>query len=121
MSMKYTITGDDFTITDAIRAHVERKFDTLEKFFDEKVPHEIFVTLGKSTAHSRENTFYAEAKTKLHSRDFFARSEAGDELVAIDMVKEELQSEITRSNAKRRTLFHRGARKIKELMKRIRE
>ncbi len=116
--MKYTITGDDFAVTDAIRDYVEKRFSGFEKLIDASVPHEVFLTIGKTTAHTRENTFYAEVKFKIHQRDFFARGEAGDEMAALDIARDELWREVTHSNARRRTLFHRGARKIKELLRR---
>lgn len=117
--MKYIITGDDFSITDSIRDYIEKRFSGFDRFLDDKSEHEMLFIVGKDTAHARENTFYAEVRFKIHERDFFARGEASDEMAAIDIARDELMREVTHSNQKRRTLFHRGARKIKELIRRV--
>ena len=115
--LTYTITGDTVVISEKIRAHIEKRFRGFERFMDEDVNHEIIVTVQKATAHARDDAFRVEAKMKLHERDFFAVGTAGDITAAADAAKEELMREVTHSNAKRRTLFHRGARKIKSMMR----
>jgi ribosomal subunit interface protein len=113
----YIITGDSVDISDSVRSYVEKRFAGFERFMDEEVPHELQITISKNTAHQREDTIQAEVKFKIHTRDFLAIGVGGEVLPAIDMAKEELMREVTQSNAKRRTLFHRGARKIKSLLK----
>lgn len=115
--LTYTITGDNIPVTDKVRAHIEKRFKGFVRFMDEKTGHEIFVTLTKTTAYQREDSVRVEVKLKINTQDFFASAEAGDSMAAIDQAKEELMREVTHSKAKRLTLFHRGARKMKALMK----
>ncbi len=121
MSMiTYTITGDTIAVSDAVRTYAEKRFSRFERFMDEMVPHEIQIVLSKATAREREDSVQAEVKFKIHERDFLAIGTGKDAFAALDMAKEELMREVTHSNAKRRTLFHRGARKIKSLLKGLR-
>ena len=113
----YTITGDTTALSAKERAYIEKRFRGFERFMDEDVNHEIFVTVQQATAHARDDAFRVEAKMKLHERDFFAVGVGADTTSAADAAKEELMREVTQSNAKRRTLFHRGARKLKSLLK----
>ncbi len=118
--LTYTITGDTVHVSDQLRAYIEKRLGGFERFMDANVPHEIVVRLQKATAHTREDSFRAEASFKLHERNFFATGIGADAMAAVDMVKEELMREVTQSNSRRRTLFHRGARKIKSMMKGMR-
>ncbi len=114
----FTITGDTFPVSDKLRAYIEKRFGSFERFMDENMQHDMIVRLSKVTAHTREDSFRAEAGFKLHTRDFFATGSGVDAMAAVDEAKTELMRELTQSNAKRRTLFHRGARKIKSLLRR---
>jgi len=115
--LTYTITGDTVSMSGEVRAYIEKRFGGFERFMDEETAHEIFVTASKQTARERDDSIRVEVKFKIHERDFFAIGEAGDIKSAVDMAKEELMREVTQSNARRRTMFHRGARKIKNLIK----
>jgi len=115
--LKYTITGDTVSLSEKDRSYIEKRFQGFERFMDEEVPHEIFVTVSATTAKEREDSIKVEAQFKIHERDFFATSYGADVTSTVDSAKEELMREVTQSNAKRRTLFHRGARKLKNLIK----
>jgi ribosomal subunit interface protein len=113
--LAYIITGDSVFITEAIRAYIEKRFEGFERFMDKKTAHEIAITAARTTGNDRGDAYRIEVRMQLHSRDFFVSAENDDLHTAIDEAKEELWQEVTRSNGRRRTLFHRGARKIKEL------
>ena len=113
----YIISGDTMALSDAVRAYIEKRFASFERFMDDKIPHEISVIVSKQTAHEREDSYRVEAGFKIHQREFFATGVAGEVYAAIDDAKEELMREVTQSNDRRRTLFHRGARKVKDLVK----
>jgi ribosomal subunit interface protein len=115
--ISYKITADTITISDAVRAYIEKRFAGFERFMDDKVSHEISATISQTTARHRDDSIKVEVSFKIHQRDFLATGTGVDVHSAIDMAKEELMREVTHSNAKRRTLFHRGARKIKDLMR----
>ncbi len=113
----YTISGDTIEITEGMRTYIEKRFSGFERFMDDKIPHAMQVVISRTTAHEREDSIKAEVQFKIHTRDFIATGMSNDFFSAIDMAKEELMREVTHSNARRRTLFHHGARKIKNLMK----
>ncbi len=114
----YTITGDNVSITDGFRSHVEKRFASLERFMNES-ERELFVTLSKTTAFQREDSFRAEVRAKIGAHDFFAAGEAVDMTAAVDAAKEELMHEVTKRKGRRQTMFHRGARNIKNMVKGI--
>jgi len=119
--LTYTFTGDNIAITDAAREYVEKRFKAFDRFADKTENlREMQVTVTKTTAHERHGAFRVEVKFRIHTRDFFAAGEADDVFAAVDVAKDELMREVTRSNQKRRTLFHRGSRAIKNLMKGLR-
>lgn len=115
--LTFTITGDAVNLSGATREYIEKRFSGFERFLDDDSAHELSVTVQKATAYTRDDSFTVEARFQIHERDFFVTATAGDVVTAIDNAKEELMREVTTSNAKRRTLFHRGARKLKSMMK----
>ena len=114
----YTITGDNVVISPRDHAYIEKRFDKFERFLDSDMSHEIQITVGKVTAHARADSIKLEVRMKIHERDFFASAEAEEISKCADLAKNELWRDVTQSNMRRRTLFHRGARKIKSLLKR---
>ena len=113
----YTITDHAVPMSDAVREYVEKRFKGFERFMDDKTDHEITVTISKLTAHQREDSVQVEVSLKIHTKDFLVRGVGSEVLAAIDMAKEELMREVTHSKAKRITLFHHGARKVKNMIK----
>jgi ribosomal subunit interface protein len=116
--LKYTITGDNVSVSEKERALIEKRFAGFERFLDEASEREMFVTASRATAKERENSVRVEARFKMGQQDFFALGEAGELMSAVDLAKEELMRAVTQSKAKRQTLFHRSARKFKGLIKR---
>lgn len=116
--LTYKITGDNISITEKERAYIEKRFSGFSRFIIEPTAAtEMHITATKSTAHQRENAVKVEVKFKIGHKDFFAVGEAAELLPAVDQAKEELMRDVTRSKAKSVTLFHRGARKLKGLIK----
>ena len=113
----YTITGDNIAIGDQVRAYIEKRFSGFSRFVNPDISHEVFVTVSKTTAHHRDDSICVEVKLQVNAKDFFAAGAAADIMAAVDQAKEELMREVTHSKGKKLTLFHRGARKIKGMMK----
>lgn len=111
--LAYIITGDSVHISDADRAYIEKRFRRFERFVDE-AGSEMAVTASKTTAKEREDAVRVEVRFG----NFFATADAPDLLSAVDLVKEELMRQVTKDKAKRVTLFHRSARRLKRLIKR---
>lgn len=117
--LAYIITGNNLYITDPIREYIEKRLATFGRFGDKKTKYEIFVRVSKNTTHDRGEIFSIDVQTKIQTKDFFVTAENQDLYHAIDTARDELWQEVTRSNTRERTLFHRGARKIKDLMRGI--
>ena len=114
----YLITGDNIPNSDAVRSHVESHFTKFEKFVDKNIDHEMNITLSKTTVHQREDTYRVEISFKINSENYFVVADNADLFSAVDQAKDSLTREITKKHGKRQTLFHRGARKIKNMFKR---
>ena len=119
--LKYTITGDNVSVPERERDLIEKRFKGFEKFINEGTGHEMFITATRSTAHQREDTVRVEVRFRINSQDYFAMGEAAELMPAVDLAKEELMRVITHTKAKKQTLYHRSARKFKELIKRGRK
>jgi len=113
--MKIIFKKKDFVITPSIESYVEKKIETLEKFFksfgEEK--RIIEVELGKSVGRQKSgNIFRAEINLNLGGKMFRAESEKDDLFAAIDEMRDDLEQEIKKFKEKKDTIFIRGARSI---------
>ncbi len=113
----YKITGDNVLADGVVREHLEKHFGKFEKFLNEKDPREMTVVISKVSAHNGEAPYLAEVKYTVKGKQYFVSHEAKDIFEALDAVKDELLREITKVEGRGRTLFHRGARKFKELFR----
>ncbi len=107
------ITALTISLSDEVKNTITKKFSAFDRFTFPEAPQELLVTATKTTAHQREDTFRVEAKFK----NFFSVGEGADIITAADMAKSELMREVTQAKEKRITLIHRGARKLKKLMR----
>ena len=114
----YTITGDNVPNSDAVRDYVNSHFNKFEKLIDKNTSHEMYITLSKSTVHQREDSYRVEINFQINSENYFVRVDKADLFGAVDEAKDILMRDITKNHDKKKTLFHRGARKIKSLFKR---
>ena len=115
--LTYTITGDNVAIEPEVRDHVGRHYKSFEKFMDPAEDREIDIVVSKNTAPHRENTFKVEVSFKMRKGDFFVTVENADIMDGVNQAKETLMREITSQKDKKRTVFHRGARKVKAFAK----
>ena len=113
--MKIIFKKRDFAITPSIESYVDKKMETLEKFFksfgEEK--RVIEIELGRVTArHKTGDVFRAEINLDLGGKMFRAESEQTDIFSAIDEMRDDLEQEIKKFKEKKGTIFLRGARSI---------
>ena len=124
--MKINFQAKNMEITPAIHDYVMKKVTNLGKILDkiEQNTGEILVyfNISKTTNHHKAGEFFhADCSIETNRGNYFSSIEEEDLYAAIDAVKENLFGEISRSKDKTHTLFHRGARKIKETLKGIRD
>lgn len=118
--MQIKIKATNMDLTDALKAYVEEKINSVEKF---TVPHEEEVPLaeveiGKTTKHHNVgDVFRAEVNLSVRGRGYRAVSEKNDLYAAIDDVRNELVREINSTKGKERTLVRRGANMLKDILR----
>jgi len=117
--MNINIKATGMTLTPAIEDYLREKLSHLERFLDpanEAINCQ--VELGKTTEHHRHgDIFRAEINLRLDGRSFYATREESDLYAAIDKVKDEIISEVKHFTKKRHTLFRRGGRRIKQMLR----
>ncbi len=117
--MKTTTKATDFEFTPAIENYLESKLLAIEKFVDsadESVHAD--VEIGKTTRHHRSGEVF-KAEITMHIAGKVLRAEAAelDVYAAIDVAKDEIINQLTSYSKKKTTLFKRGGRTLKDLMR----
>jgi putative sigma-54 modulation protein len=99
--MKITISGSQLETTEAMHKYVEKKFASLEKFFNKIL--DVKVILGLETHHRlKGEIFFAECKMQVPGKDLFAKKTAKDIYAAVDIVRDELEAELKKYKQKLR-------------------
>lgn len=116
--MKLTIRSTNFSLTPALRVYIDQKLnrDISRLLLGVKYPAQMWVEVGKSTRHHKKGSiFRAEAQIDLPgAKAIRGVSEHVDLRLAIDEVKNELQSQLKRYKGKQEATYKRGARKAKK-------
>lgn len=112
------IKTTNFELADAIEDVLNKRLKTLEKFLPADETRLVcHVELEKLTGQQAGRIFRAEINLQVAGT--LLRVEATEERMedAIDRAKSELKSELVRTNGKRQSLFRRGAKKLKDMMR----
>ncbi|MDD5152698.1 MAG: ribosome-associated translation inhibitor RaiA [Candidatus Pacebacteria bacterium] len=118
MQIKIKATGIE--LTSAIETYVEEKLQSVEKFAIEHQEENplMEVEIGKSTNHHRSgDVFRAEVNMQVLGKHFRVTSEKSDLYAAIDDLRDELVRGLRSYKGKERTMFRRGARIIKKMIR----
>ncbi|MFA5133848.1 MAG: ribosome-associated translation inhibitor RaiA [Patescibacteria group bacterium] len=104
--------------TEAINNYVEDKIAPLEKYLAEVgSPHNLFVELAKETRHHKKGlVFYAEADIVIPKAHLRASAEAEDLYAAIDLLHDEIKSQLKKHKDKTNKKRKDGARKAKRIL-----
>ena len=116
--MKINLKTKNFSLTPSIKTYLSQKINTLDKFlpYDESIFAD--VELAKITKHHQKgDIFRAEVNLKIPGRLVRAVAEEWDLRVAIDVIKGELQHEIKSNKEKNLSLYKKGARILKKLLR----
>ncbi len=118
--MNIQIKTTTISLTPAISEYVEKKLNSIEKFFKNDSTLKFDLELGKTNNHHKNgDIFKAEIHIVAMDTNIYASAEKEDLYVAIDSVKDEILREIKSSNSKRRSLIRRGGARIKNILKGI--
>ncbi len=96
---------------------VEQKFRTLEKYLGKGTDTKCQVEFEKVAPHQSGNVHRVEANFTVEGKLFRAEATEQSFELAIDEVRKELDSELKKAHQKRDTLFKKGGRKIKEMLR----
>jgi putative sigma-54 modulation protein len=93
--MKFNIRGENVEVTPALREYVTKKLGRLERYFEEEMGIEVYVTLKvRRDGHSVEVTI---PMPKLLLR---AEEKSGDMYASVDLVVEKLERQIRKHKTK---------------------
>lgn len=103
-------------LTDAIRAYVQEKMDTLAKVTQDFEPAvEMRVEVGKTSNHHAKGPYFrAEMQLSVPGEVFRATEEAEDLYAAIDKVKDQLRRQIKSYKDRLKDRDQRAVRPDKE-------
>jgi putative sigma-54 modulation protein len=119
--IKRHVKSTNFEMTDAISDYLEKKIHGLQKFVHESEDAIARIEVGRTTNHHHKGeVFRAEINLEYGDHKFRAEATAEDLYKAIDMVKEEMVAEITKSKRKGIRLLKIGKQKIKSMLKSFR-
>jgi ribosomal subunit interface protein len=113
--------GLHMDLTPALRTYGEEKIAMLEKFVTD-APENVFVEIEieKTTAHHQKGEVYrAVIIMRTSSGTYRAEALEEDMYAAIDVAKDELANELSRTKDKEQQKMKRGGRFGKALLKRL--
>lgn len=118
--LKHHINANNLELTEAISDYLAKKLEHIEKFVEKEIEALAKVEVGKtSNHHHKGDIFKAEINLSIGKKNFHAKAETSDLYAAIDQVKDEIVSEVTKSKRKSLHLLRRGHLKIKNMIKGI--
>ena len=123
--MKINLKTKNFSPTQAIKTYLEQKINSLDKFLPNGESISADIELAKTTKHHQKgDVFRAEVNLNVPGlpagrpgRLIRAAAEKWNLMVAIDTVRNELQREIRDNKEKNLSLYKRGARILKKLLR----
>lgn len=119
--MKIKIRSKNFDLTPAIEDYVTKKVSSLEKFLAPKGEVLCEVEIGRTTTHHKSGEIF-RAEVNINqpgSKQVYAVAEENDLYAAIDIVRDEAERAIVSRKNKYKTLFRKGATRVKEILKRV--
>lgn len=119
--MNTQIKASNMELTPAIKEYVEKRLGTLEKFIRGKDgSNQMNIEVGKTTNHHKNGEVYkAEVNLDANGKHFYAVSEKEDLYSAVDDVRSEVERQLVQTKDRDDTLFRRGARSVKKMLKGI--
>jgi ribosomal subunit interface protein len=108
MKIRFLYKGD--TKHDRSTAYIEKKLERLEKLVEETALFEV------ELSEEKENTYRVEVMVNVSGELFRAEETTKSIEGSIDLVVDELESQITKKHTKKRDLHIRGDRSFKKKM-----
>jgi putative sigma-54 modulation protein len=117
--MKIQTTGHNIELTTDIHSYLEKRLGTLSRLLPSE-PNDVIVdvVLGKENNHHKNGDVYtAEVNMLVYGNNVYARTEQESLFAAIDIVKDEIARGLRSTKTKKETLWKRGGRSIKKMLR----
>jgi putative sigma-54 modulation protein len=114
MKIHYQMTNVE--MTDAIAEYIDKRLSSLDKFF---TAPEAYLHLSKNppTQRNGEGLFKVQLIIEDEGNDYLADHSSHDLYTAIDDIKEDMQRVVRKAKTTEDSLFKKGARKIKKMLR----
>lgn len=119
MTIQTEVKATGLELTPAIKGYVEEKVGQLERLVDTSTGGvRAEVEVGKTTDHHRHgDVFKSEINLYVSGAVYRAVTTTSDLYAAIDEMKDEVARQIVSKKNKNQTLFRRGARRLKNILR----
>ena len=105
-------------LTPPIRLYVEDKLRSLERLIPSEVESHATFEVERSTAHHQKGLVYrSEVNLNIGGELLRAEQRSEDLYASIDLVKDELLRELKSSKTRKESLFRKGARLAKRILR----
>jgi len=120
--MQINLQGKGIELTESIKDYVLKRVTNLEKLLSnleiKKGEAKISFEISKTTNHHKAGEiFHADCSINIDGKKFYGSSDHEDLYGAIDEVKEILFNDIQKNKDRQQTLFKRGAKSVKKMLK----
>ena len=109
--------GTNVTVVNTWKKLVEQKFKTLEKFLGSHTDATCHVEFEKMTTQQSGDINRVETTIFAHGKVFHAEAISSTFESAIDMLRKEIERELSKAHDKHETMLKQGRRKIKEMLR----
>ena len=111
--MQVIISGKGMELTEAIKDYVEKKIESLDKFYDHIIRAHVMVGV-ESHHHNKGKIFIAECKLEIPGNDVFASKNEKTLYKAVDKVRDYLEAELLKHKVKEREKDKKDKRKVRD-------
>ena len=110
------IKETNITLSDHEREFIEEKFSVLEKYRNGEEAFMCDVEVERSNRHLTGDVVRAEINVTLRGNVYRSEATRDTLMNALDEVREDIVREIREAQDKKKSLFKRGAHKVKRMM-----
>jgi putative sigma-54 modulation protein len=120
--MQIDLVSKNIELTEEIKSYALKRVTNLDKLLSritlEGGEVRALLDVSRSTNHHKTGmVFHADCSISIDGKDFYSASDNVDLYAAIDDVKEILFREISKYKDREQTLFRRGAKSVKKMLK----
>lgn len=120
--MQINLQSKNMELTSAIYDYVEKRVTNLEKLLKNieeggGTVSVLFEVSQSTKRHKSGAIFHADCLIKIKGEEYYASADEEDLYAAVDKVKDTLFKEISKDKDRNQTLFYRGARSVKKMLK----